>query len=687
MNSRTGSRLLLGAPGLALAAVTMAIVLGGHHADRLSVAVQAGLGVILVWSVAAAVQLRYPERLLGRLLFALAVMYAGLALLTTHHPALFTLGRITRPVAEVLLIWIMLSFPSGRLSGRWERSLVIAAALAVLLLWLPGAMLTAQMPVTGPQVLCEPDCPRNALFVAERPDLAQAASLAFRAVGTVLMVAVAGVLFTRLRNATPLMRRALAPVLVASIARAMVTAAFLAGSGSRLAFTLTFFAIPLSIALGLLRGRIYTARALQLLVSGLRSRPGMDELRELLARALGDPSLSIAYWLKERDGWVDAAGATVALPYPSSERGRAATLVSDAHGRPVAALVHDAALLEEPTLVESVAGSVQVVLESHRLEAELGASSARAATAVEEERHRIERDLHDGAQQRLIALRMKLSVTSRLLEHDARRAAALVREMGDDVEAAIAELRTYAHGIAPPLLRERGLPLALTEAAQRSLLHTRTSIAEIGRCDPRIESAVYFCCLEALQNAAKHGGPGVSAHVMLRREGNVADVQRRRRRQTRARNSAHRRRARADQHARAHCDGGRPARGHVAARGRLRGRRQRCRGPPGDGRNAGPWLRLVARADDAGAATFSGRRPADVARARAPGSRHEQRMTRKTNGRAVRLLAAAGSAIACMGWAAGVRASVSATGARTSLPGRRGAATASAPSRMQVAAG
>lgn len=197
------------------------------------------------------------------------------------------------------------------------------------------------------------------------------------------------------------------------------------------------------------------------------------------------------------------------------------TQVRDAAGLPVAALVHDVALLEEPTLVEAVASSMQVALESHRLEAELKASSARAASAVEQERHRIERDLHDGAQQRLIALRMKLSVTARLLDQDPRRAAELIQEMGGDVEAAIVELRAYADGIVPPLLHERGPASALAEAAQRAPISTRSSIGEIGRFDPGIEGAVYFCCLEALQNAAKHGGAEALASLVLERDGDM----------------------------------------------------------------------------------------------------------------------------------------------------------------------
>ena len=125
--------------------------------------------------------------------------------------------------------------------------------------------------------------------------------------------------------------------------------------------------------------------------------------------------------------WVDADGHAVILPNPTMSEGRVASVLRNASGGPEAALVHDTALLEEPTLLDAVADSMQVALESHRLDVEIKASAAREASVAEAERHRIERDLHDGAQQRLIAMRMKLSVAERLLDQDPRRAAAADR--------------------------------------------------------------------------------------------------------------------------------------------------------------------------------------------------------------------------------------------------------------------
>jgi signal transduction histidine kinase len=191
----------------------------------------------------------------------------------------------------------------------------------------------------------------------------------------------------------------------------------------------------------------------------------------------------------------------------------------DAGGGPTAALIHDVALLEEPTLLNAVASSMQMALESHRLDAEVRASTLREASAVVAERHRIERNLHDGAQQRVLALRMKLNVSARLLDVDPRRAARLLAEMDGDIDALLVELRHLARGLVPPLLIEQGLAPALREAAHRAAIRTRVEIEDVGRCDAAIELAVYFCCLEALQNAAKHAGAGATARLTLKRHG------------------------------------------------------------------------------------------------------------------------------------------------------------------------
>ena len=143
------------------------------------------------------------------------------------------------------------------------------------------------------------------------------------------------------------------------------------------------------------------------------------------------------------------------------------------------------------------------------------ASRARVVSAADAERRRIERDLHDGAQQQLVALCANLRLARELTASDPTRAKALLEQLGNDIEAALEELRELAHGIYPPLLADRGLPEALSAVARRVRVHTRLEAVGIGRYPPQVESTVYFCCLESLQNVGKHAGDAASATVRV----------------------------------------------------------------------------------------------------------------------------------------------------------------------------
>jgi signal transduction histidine kinase len=149
---------------------------------------------------------------------------------------------------------------------------------------------------------------------------------------------------------------------------------------------------------------------------------------------------------------------------------------------------------------------------------ELRASRARVVAAADAERRRIERDLHDGAQQHLIGLAVRLRLAQDLAESEPERARGLLEALGDDVQEAVEELRDLAHGIYPPLLQDRGLADALAAAATRVPVRTRVEADGVGRQRPDVEATVYFCCLEALQNAAKHAGDDASVTVRVREE-------------------------------------------------------------------------------------------------------------------------------------------------------------------------
>jgi signal transduction histidine kinase len=187
---------------------------------------------------------------------------------------------------------------------------------------------------------------------------------------------------------------------------------------------------------------------------------------------------------------------------------------------------------ETDETLEEVAREVGVAVNKARLDsalqasldrlrrqaAELQASRGRLVAAADEERRRIERNLHDGAQQHLVALAVKARLVEQLSERDPERARSLMNQLQDDVKSAIEELRALAHGIYPPLLSSAGLGEAIRAACRRAPLSTDVDANVDARYAPEIEAAVYFCCLEALQNAAKHAGAGASAHVRIREE-------------------------------------------------------------------------------------------------------------------------------------------------------------------------
>ena len=506
-------------PGIALATATLLFATEVPSPARWINAGLAAVGVLLTWMVAIAVRTRYPQRPMATLLFMLTALLAiHPALGGSSNPYLFTLARVARMASELMLVWVMLAFPSGRLGTRLDRGLLGVMAACVLLLWLPINFFTPLIPIGGPVLACDGECPRNVLFVSDRPELASALVVAFRAAAVLLLLGAVARLVQRLRLASPLMRRMLAPVLIVFVLRMLSLAIVVATVRLSWLPVLLTAAVPAAIGWGLLAGRLWIARTLQELVSGLRSTPSRETLQPLTARALGDPTLQVGYWRPETSCWVDGHGRELRLPEAGNTR-RATQMITGQRGEAAAVLIHDAALLEVPSLVESVAASMRVALTSHQFEAALRSTRREAAQAAATERERLERDLHDGAQQRLLALRMKLTVVQRLLDSDPTRGAQLLSETGPDIDAALHELRELAHGIAPGLLLQEGLAPALAQLAHRSSRPVIVNIEPVQRLDGAVEQAVYYCCAEALQNAAKHAGDRARIELTLRVHG------------------------------------------------------------------------------------------------------------------------------------------------------------------------
>jgi signal transduction histidine kinase len=199
--------------------------------------------------------------------------------------------------------------------------------------------------------------------------------------------------------------------------------------------------------------------------------------------------------------------------------------VIERDGQPVAALLHDPALEYNPGLVDSVCAAAGLTLDNERLAAELRArlvelqaSRARLVETADTERRRIERNLHDGAQQQLVALRISLGLARQLVTSAPGEAADLIAQTEQQAAGALEELRELARGIYPPLLADLGLRAALEAQARKAAIPVAVAAPDLGRYPQKIEAAVYFCVLEALQNVAKYAQAS-AVHVTLRPDG------------------------------------------------------------------------------------------------------------------------------------------------------------------------
>ncbi len=511
----------LAAAAAALSTAAVAVALSSPFSDeRVLVAVAHALLIAAPVGVGLYVLGRDPGSRFARLLIAAGFLWAPSMLASSSNSVLYSIGRVDGWLVELSAVVLALAFPSGWLSGRLERWLALAACLLVVLLYLPPVLLDKDYPSPSPWSACARDCPHNAfaLNAAEPGFVDDVIDPLREASASLLFLGVALTLGLRIAGASQLMRRTLVPVLTGAIVVMIGNAAFLASrhvdrwSGtSRTIGFISLLAVPgfvLGLLVGLLRWRLVAADALRQLVDRFGHGARAFSTRDAIADAIGDPTLWIAYWAGEPGIWVDESGAPVALPQDYETR-RVTEVASG--GRPVAALVHDAALSGEPAVRDVVRGFAVMALENQRLDAEvrssvreLKESKARVLHAVDQERQRIERDLHDGAQQRLVALRVGLQLAAETVAANPDGATEALDKLGRDVEEILDEVRALARGVYPPLLADHGIGPALQAAADDGPLPTRVHYSGLGRYSQQIESAVYFSCLEALQNASKH---------------------------------------------------------------------------------------------------------------------------------------------------------------------------------------
>jgi signal transduction histidine kinase len=521
--SRPAAFAVAALAGCAAVAVSVAIALSGAAGHPILVASARALIVGAPVAVGLYAWYRWPEERFGRVLVAAGAAWFVTTLAESDDATVYSIGRAAGWVTEVVLVYLTLAFPTGRLPTRTDRLLVAAIAVVVLVIYMPRLFVAREFEVPSPFTSCVHDCSANAFFVLDQePALVDDV---VRPVGVVMVFLVmTGVvlrLIQRRRAATPLTRRMLGPVVAVTAVRAGVLGVAIVArqidSSARsieVAAWLLALAIPviaLAFLAGLLRWRLFAGDALQQLTERVRDVSNAVTLRGAFADAFKDPTLEIVLPADGSDaGWLDSGGRPVTLPGPGTGR-----CVSEIRigGRLVAALVHDEGLRARPELVRAGVAVAGVVLDNQRLAAhaeasirELRRSRARLASSAVRERRRIERDLHDGAQQRLVALRIELEVAEDLIRGDPERGVARLHELETQLDDALEELRSLAHGVYPPLLADRGLDDGLRAAAERSAIPVELDLHDLGRYPPEIESAVYFCVLEALQNVLKHAG-------------------------------------------------------------------------------------------------------------------------------------------------------------------------------------
>jgi signal transduction histidine kinase len=465
-------------------------------------------------------RVRRPGNRIGLLMILLGFDAFGAALVGSDRSLPYTIGYANGLLIGALFVHLVVAFPSGRLETRAQRG-VVAAMYAAAFVLQPVWLLFDDLH----GIACD-GCPANAFLAHRDPTLAILTGGITLAVVLGALVAAVAILVRRWRAAARPLRRVLAPV----YATAGTTIVILAVQTAILPFSrfgadllgalgvVALFTVPLGFLAGLLRSRLARS-AVAALVVELGEAPAPERLRDALARALGDPSLELAYWLRD-DTFVGLDGRVVALPAEGSAR--VATMVRRA-GRCVAAIVHDASLRDHPELVDGVVAAAGLALENARLQAELRArledlraSRARLVETADTERRRLERNLHDGAQQRLVALLLSLSLARRQLGSDPATDAFLERA-AEELETALAELRELAQGIHPAVLTDRGLGPALEALARRAALPVELTDLPDERLPGGVEVAAYYLVAEALTNVAKYAQAS-AARVRVVRE-------------------------------------------------------------------------------------------------------------------------------------------------------------------------
>lgn len=513
----------IGLGGLAVSAVSVTLALtndaiGSEIGEPLVIALLAVwitiayvFGGLIAWS-------RRPASRFGPLMIVAGFLMFVTALSWSTNDVAYTVGQAFDVVLPVLFLHVFLAFPDGRLHGRFERVLVAMGYMTAIVLELVRMGLGG----FGTHNLLEVTANPGAAEVVRHVQLLTVSAISLCGVGVLAV--------RRRRSGRPLRRASALLVDAFGLALIMIAALLISltfrGPWVHQIRWVTFITIglaPLAFVLGLLRARLGQSAVGGLLVD-LRDEPAPADLQDALARALRDPSLTLAYWLPEFGSYADLDGRGVLLPEPGD--GRMVTFI-ERNGARIAAIAHDPSLKEESELLEAVTAGAGMALENAQLHAEqrahleeLRGSRARIVDAGRKERQRLERNLHDGAQQRLIALSLELSLLEEKLASDAdatARLAAARREIGASLE----ELREVARGLHPAVVSGHGLAVALEQLVASAAVPVSLTVSIGSRLPEALEVAAYYLVSESLANVGKYAKASSATVEVTRRAADV----------------------------------------------------------------------------------------------------------------------------------------------------------------------
>jgi signal transduction histidine kinase len=450
-------------------------------------------------------------------------------------PLAVSLGTLATGFAFALLVDLVLAYPTGRLRTKGVQALVLVVYLEATLFAVARALF--RDPFFDPN--CWDNCTDNVFLVRSVPGVAERTRDGDLWFTLAAAAALAIICVWRLVVASAAAVRVFWPVLCGGVVFGGATMAHSAMLlGSRLenprdpAFLSIFavacgavFVIALGLMWGLLRALIQR-RSVARIASELGDAPAPGSLESALAEAIGDPALRVAYWLPASGSYVDARGRPVEMPIAGTER-TVTSLVRD--GRRVALVDHAAAIGE---LERELGPAVRLAFENERLQAgvlaqlhNLRVSRTRIVETGDAERRRLERDLHDGAQQRLLALSYELRLAGAAAATDGdAETASLLEQASGETQIALGELRDLAHGIHPAILTEAGLGAALVSLAEGSPLVVEIGTVAGSRYPSSVEATAYQVVAEAIDDASRRGGSYVVVGVSRDGDGLIVTV-------------------------------------------------------------------------------------------------------------------------------------------------------------------